>query len=156
MILRALPAAVLANQVAKVGRWSERQVALAPNAPGKPVVIGIWDSGTDYKLFKATNPPGIAFDRDFKPTGALVRPMGEAEPRMLELKRYIQGAMDMRAAIDSPDARALKQRVFTPRRRPWRTRFAAPRRSSSSPARAMRTTAPTSRSTSPRASSFPT
>jgi len=101
------------NQVAKVDRWSERQVALAPDAPGKPVVIGIWDSGTDYKLFKATNPPGIAFDRDMKPTEPLVRPMGEAEPRMGSLKQYIKGVMDLRAAIDSPDARALKQRVST-------------------------------------------
>ncbi len=99
------------NQVAKVDRWSERQVVLAPNAPGKPVVIGIWDSGTDYKLFKATSPPGIAFDRDMQPTEALVRPMGEAEPRMASLKQYIKGAMDLRAAIDSPDASALKQRV---------------------------------------------
>jgi subtilisin family serine protease len=101
------------NQVAKVDRWSERQVALAPTAPGKPVVIGIWDSGTDYKLFKATNPPGIAFDRDMNPTAPLVRPMGDAEARLPLLKQYVKGVMDMRAAIDSPDARALKQRVST-------------------------------------------
>lgn len=102
------------NQVAKVDRWTERQVALPANAPGaKPVVIGIWDSGTDYKLFKATNPPGIAFDRDMRPTDALVRPMGEAEARLPALKQYVKGSMDLRAAIDSPDARALKQRVGT-------------------------------------------
>ena len=101
------------NQVAKVDRWSERQVALPASAPGKPVVIGIWDSGTDYKLFKATTPPGIAFDRDMNPTDALVRPMGEAEARMASLKQYVKGSMDLRAAIDSPDARALKQRVST-------------------------------------------
>ncbi|HYC37931.1 MAG TPA: S8 family serine peptidase [Usitatibacter sp.] len=99
------------NQVARVDRWSERQVVLPANAPGKPVVIGIWDSGTDYKLFKATNPPGIAFDRDFKPTDALVRPMGEAEARLPALKQYVKGAMDLQAAIDSPESRALKQRV---------------------------------------------
>ena len=101
------------NQVAKVDRWSERQVALPANAPGKPVVIGIWDSGTDYKLFKATTPPGIAFDRDMNPTDALVRPMGDAEARLPTLKQYVKGSMDLRAAIDSPDARALKQRVST-------------------------------------------
>ncbi|HET7728803.1 MAG TPA: S8 family serine peptidase [Usitatibacter sp.] len=99
------------NQVAKVDRWSERRVTLPASAPGKPVVVGIWDSGTDYRLFQATNPPGIAFDRDFKPVDALVRPMGDAEARLPVLKQYIKGAMDLRAAIDSPDSRALKQRV---------------------------------------------
>ena len=112
-VVATLQGLVDRNQVAKVDRWSERQVALAPNAPGKPVVIGIWDSGTDHKLFKATNPPGIAFDRDMNPTAPLVRPMGEAEARMPVLKQYVKGVMDMRAAIDSPDARALKQRVST-------------------------------------------
>lgn len=99
------------NQVAKVDVWTQRLVALAPAAPGKPVVIGIWDSGTDVSLFQAANPPGIAFDKDMKPTQALVRPMGRAESRLPTLKQYIKGSMDMQAAIDSPDARALKQRV---------------------------------------------
>lgn len=99
------------NNVAKVDRWSERLVTLPATAPGKPVVIGIWDSGTDYRIFKATNPPGIAFDKDWNEVQALVRPMGDAEARVPMLKQYIKGVMDMRAAIDSPDARALKQRV---------------------------------------------
>lgn len=110
-IVAVLQALVDRNQVAKVDRWSERQVSLPADAPGKPVVIGIWDSGTDHKLFKATDPPGIGFDRQFNPTPALLRPMGEAEARVPTLKQYIKGAMDLRAAIDSTEARALKQRV---------------------------------------------
>ena len=99
------------NQVAKVDRWTARLVTLPASAPGKPVVVGIWDSGTDHRIFRATEPPGIAFDRDFNATDALVRPMGEAQARLASLKQYIKGAMDLRAAIDSPDSRALKQRV---------------------------------------------
>lgn len=99
------------NQVAKVDRWTERLVTLPASAPGKPVVVGIWDSGTDHGIFRATEPPGIGFDRDFNATAALVRPMGDAQPRLASLKQYIKGAMDLRAAIDSPDSRALKQRV---------------------------------------------
>jgi subtilisin family serine protease len=101
------------NQVAKVDVWTPRLVSLPANAPGKPVVVGIWDSGTDLKLFHAGNPAGIAFDKDMKPTTAMVRPMGAAEARLPSLKQYIKGSMDMQAAIDSPDARALKQRVST-------------------------------------------
>ena len=101
------------NQVAKVDRWSSRVVTLPATAPAKPVVVGIWDSGTDVNLFKAANPPGIAFDRDMKPTAPLVRPLGEAEPRLPMLKTYLKGAMDVQAAIDSPDAQALKKRIST-------------------------------------------
>ena len=99
------------NQVAKADVWTQRLVALPANAPGKPVVVGIWDSGTDVSLFQPANPKGIAFDRYMKPTPALVRPMGAAEARLPTLKQYIKGSMDMQAAIDSPEARALKQRV---------------------------------------------
>lgn len=110
-IVSVLGSIAAKNDVALVDRWSERLVSLPPNAPGKPVVVGIWDSGTDPRVFKATNPPGIAFDKDWNPVPQLVRPMGEAEPRIPVLKQYIKGVMDMRANIDSPDARALKQRV---------------------------------------------
>lgn len=110
-IVAVVGALVERNQVALTDRWSERLVKLPATAPGKPVVVGIWDSGTDYRLFKATNPPGIAFDKDWNEVGAFVRPMGEAEARLPVLKQYIKGVMDMRAAIDSPDAQALKRRV---------------------------------------------
>jgi len=100
------------NKVAKVDVWTPRQVTLPPTG-GKPVVVGIWDSGTDVKLFHAAKLPGIAFDKDMKPTTALVRPMGVAEPRLPELKQYVKGSMDLRAAIDSEDARAIKKKITT-------------------------------------------
>ena len=101
------------NQVAKVDVWSERLVNLPESAKGKPVVIGIWDSGTDVDLFKPAAMRGIAFDKDANPTTSLVRPMGEASSRMASLKQYMKGSLDLRAAIDSADARALKQRIGT-------------------------------------------
>jgi len=100
------------NKVAKVDVWTPRLVTL-PATGGKPVVVGIWDSGTDVKLFHAARQPGIAFDKDMKPTTALVRPMGAAEPRLPELKQYVKGSMDLRAAIDSEDARAIKKKITT-------------------------------------------
>jgi subtilisin family serine protease len=99
------------NQVAKEDVWSQRLVTLPSNAAGKPVVVGIWDSGTDVGLFQPAGVKGIAFDDELRLTDALVRPMGPAEPRMGILKQYMKGSMDVRAAIDSPEARALKQRI---------------------------------------------
>jgi len=99
------------NQVAKVDRWTERLVSLPGGAPGKPVVVGIWDSGTDVALFKDAKLAGIAFDADMRPVTALVRPLGDAQSRLPQLKQYVKGAMDNRAAIDSPDARVFKQRM---------------------------------------------
>jgi hypothetical protein len=101
------------NQVAKVDVWTQRLVTLPADAKGTPVVVGIWDSGTDVALFKAASIPGIAFDAKMNPSTALVRPMGEAQSRVPVLKQYVKGAMDSRAAIDSADARALKQRMGT-------------------------------------------
>ncbi|MGE5093726.1 MAG: S8 family serine peptidase [Betaproteobacteria bacterium] len=104
------------NQVAKADVWSQRLVVLPPSAHAKPVVVGIWDSGTDVALFHPGPVKGIAFDEDFNHVDALVRPMGPAEPRMGILKQYMKGAMDMRAAIDSADARAFKQRIASLKR----------------------------------------
>lgn len=99
------------NNVEKPDVWSQRLVTLPANAAGKPVVVGIWDSGTDVRLFQAGPLKGIAFDDEMKLTDALVRPMGPAEPRMGVLKQYMKGSMDLKAAVDSPEARVLKQRI---------------------------------------------
>ncbi|APV49189.1 hypothetical protein BWI17_05535 [Betaproteobacteria bacterium GR16-43] len=112
-VVSVLQALVDKNQVAKVDSWTPRLVTLPATAAGKPVVVGIWDSGTDPNLFKHVNPAGIAFDKNMSASTALVRPMGAAEPRLPELKQYVKGSMDVRAAIDSPDARALKQKIGT-------------------------------------------
>ena len=101
------------NQVAKADIWSQRLVTLPPDAKGTPVVVGIWDSGTDESLYKAASVPGIAFDRDMNPTQPLVRPMGAASARMPELKKYMKGALDLKAAIDSPEAREFKRYITT-------------------------------------------
>ena len=115
-LVAALQDLVDRNHVAKADIWTERLVALPENTRGKPVVVGIWDSGTDVKLFHAARDPGIAFDRDMNETSALVRPMGAAAQRLPELKQYVKGSMDMQAAIDSADARALKQKVASLKR----------------------------------------
>jgi hypothetical protein len=93
----------------KPDRWSARLVTLPPSAPGKPVVVGIWDSGVDMSLYKRATPRGLAFDRDGKPVGELLRPLGDAQPRWPTLKRLVKGSLDLRAALDTEEARQLKQ-----------------------------------------------
>ena len=99
------------NQMAKVDNWTPRLVALPADAKGKPVVVGIWDSGTDVDLFRKSANPGIAFDKDARPVTALVRPMGDAQKRLPMLKQFVKGSMDVRAAVDSEDARAFKKHI---------------------------------------------
>jgi hypothetical protein len=93
----------------KPDRWSERLVTLSPAAPGKPVVVGIWDSGVDMTLFKSSPQRGLAFDDDGKAVPDILRPLGEAQPRWPQLKGMVKGALDLRAALDTDEARQLKR-----------------------------------------------
>ena len=101
------------NHVAKVDVWTSRLVDLPASASGTPVVVGIWDSGTDVDIFRPAKVRGIAFDEHMNPSPALVRPLGEAQARLPILKQYLMGMMDVQAAIDSPNSRAVKQYLST-------------------------------------------
>ncbi len=106
-------APVVARQMAaapaKPDRWRERLVVLPASAPAKPVVIAIWDSGVDMALFKSSVQRGLAFDHEGKPVPDLLRPLGDARSRWPVLKRLVKGSLDLRAALDTEDARQLKQ-----------------------------------------------
>lgn len=93
--------------------WTPRQFAIAPTAKATEVGVGIWDSGVDLALFKSTAGRGIAFDRESRPSRDLLRPLGDSQPRWPELKKLVKGAMDLRAALDTEEARLLKQAVAT-------------------------------------------
>jgi len=94
---------------AKPDRWNGRTVTLPASAPGRAVVIGIWDSGVDMALFKASAQRGLAFDQDGKAVPELLRPLGDAQLRWPTLKRLVKGSLDLRAALDTDEARQLKQ-----------------------------------------------
>lgn len=91
--------------------WTPRQFSIAPGTPAAEVGIGVWDSGVDLSLFKPTPGRGIAFDADSRRSDALLRPLGEAAARWPQLEQLVKGAMDLQAALDTPDARQLRQVV---------------------------------------------
>lgn len=99
--------------VAKPDVWTPSQFSIAPNAKATEVGVGIWDSGVDVKLFNTAAVPGMAMDADGHILGAsnLLRPLGDAAPRWPELKQRIKGRMDLRAALDTPEARQLRKVV---------------------------------------------
>jgi subtilisin family serine protease len=85
--------------------------ALPGDAKASPVVVGIWDSGVDLALFRAAAPRGMAFAEDGTPSTDLLRPLGEAQSRWPELRGTVKGAMDLQAALDTDEARRLRQTI---------------------------------------------
>jgi len=111
--LQAVVDAQSRSMPAKPDVWTPRQFAIAPTAKATEVGVGIWDSGVDLALFKTTPGKGIAFDREARPTNDLLRPLGESAARWPVLKKLVKGSMDLQAALDTEDARVLKQTVAT-------------------------------------------
>lgn len=97
--------------VAKPDVWTPRQFAIAPDARASVVNIAIWDSGVDLALFKRSEPAGLAFEQDGGRATSLLRPLGEAQARWPQLSQQVKGVMDMSAALDTEDARRLKQTI---------------------------------------------
>ncbi|MFY7857014.1 MAG: S8 family serine peptidase, partial [Rubrivivax sp.] len=100
-----------ADTTRKPDLWTPRLFSIAPTARASEVGVAIWDSGVDLSLFKTLPGRGMAFNEDATPSPHLLRPLGEAEARWPQLKQLVKGAMDLRAALDTPDARQLRQVV---------------------------------------------
>jgi subtilisin family serine protease len=102
--------------------WAARDVSLAGVAGLTPVVVGIWDGGSDLSLFPNqtfTDPHptqydahGLAFDLHGFQTHGYLYPIDQEQlaqyPSMIG---YLQGFSDLQANIDSPQATALKAKI---------------------------------------------
>jgi len=132
-IFAVLNKRVLAESTQKEDRWSKRLVTVKSSEVKKPVTIAIWDSGFDPQVFAGNlwkNPReavngkdddgngfvddvnGIAFNtRWTRSTGAL-RPMPEQDLQNIrETLKLVKGSLDLQAAVDSPEAAALRQKI---------------------------------------------
>ncbi|HZH06437.1 MAG TPA: S8 family serine peptidase, partial [Lautropia sp.] len=115
--------------------WTKRLVSLKTDEVKKPVTIAIWDGGFDPKVFgsqlwknarEAANGKdddgngyvddihGIAFDPDYKRTTGALRPMPAEDLQNIEATlKLVKGSLDQQAAVDSPEAGALRQKIST-------------------------------------------
>lgn len=109
------------HQVVKPDIWAARDVTLPPGQPYAPVVVGIWDSGTDPAVYadrmvtEANGQPAvIAFDKYSKPaTGALQPLSPTVQAELPTLKSRTKGFADLQANIDSPEAAEVKRYFST-------------------------------------------
>jgi subtilisin family serine protease len=124
--------AIARNKVEKPDIWAARSVAFSGNEGYEPVLIAVWDSGTDCSVFQdclfvnaaetedgadtdgngfVDDVHGIAYDIHAKKTTGLLYPLGDAADRMPSVMNHLKGLMDLQAAIGSPEASALKRHL---------------------------------------------
>ncbi|UCG92794.1 MAG: S8 family serine peptidase, partial [candidate division WOR-3 bacterium] len=133
-IVEVLETYIMANRVEKPDIWRDRHVDLSDAQNLTPVVVAIWDSGVDTDIYpdqlyvNTKEKPngtdddgngyiddihGIAYNMDDEKTSELLYPLKDARERLPEMKKMIKGLFDVMAAIESPEATALKQKIAT-------------------------------------------
>jgi hypothetical protein len=108
-----------ANKVVKADIWAARDVTLPVKPGAKPVVIAVWDSGTDTALFKQQvvrgkdgKPAFIAFDKYSRPARTELIPISaEVRAKLPTMKARTKGFSDLQSNIDSPEAAEVKQYI---------------------------------------------
>lgn len=119
------------HRVEKKDIWAARDVQLGHDE-GDSIVIGIWDSGVDPNVFKgrlyvnAGEKPdgqdndgngfiddvhGVSFDLDARYSPELLQPLDTLNAKEEQIRRHMKGFMDLQAAIDSPEATAVKREL---------------------------------------------
>jgi len=123
-IVAALTTVIDGHKSVKADIWGARDVTLSPTQKATPVVIGIWDSGVDPRVYPHqlfTDPQaangidshGLAFDLHSNRVHGELYPLGADAARFPELRSQIKGLLDMEAGVDSPDATALQAKLST-------------------------------------------
>jgi len=134
-VVEVLGEYVAANDEEKPDIWNARSVDLSGAGEDElaPVVVAIWDSGTDAPIFGERmfrNPAevvngedddgngfiddvhGIAWDLEsYRTTGDLLPLDAGTQARVPELKANLKGILDLQASVESPEASALRQRM---------------------------------------------
>ncbi|MBZ0267756.1 S8 family serine peptidase, partial [bacterium] len=119
------------NRSEKRDIWPARSLDLTHEDGLADVLVAVWDTGVDTDVFGRqvfVNPDerfdgtdtdgngfvddvhGIAHDLHSLPTTGELYPMDEATRPIPELQDWAKGLFDMRAAQDTPEARALRTR----------------------------------------------
>jgi hypothetical protein len=104
-----------AHRVTKADIWAARDVTLRPEDVKAPVVVAVWDSGTDTRLFgdrvvqEGGKPALIAFDKYNREAAGELAPLPPSlEGRQAQIVARSKGFSDLRANIDSKEAAEVK------------------------------------------------
>jgi subtilisin family serine protease len=121
------------KSVAKANIWAERTINFTAADKLTPVVVGVWDSGTDIAALPAENRfinakeqlngkdddgngfvddiSGIGYDlvKFEKSVGTLDNPSGKIKSDTKKLQKLVKGSLDLQSAIQSPEAAELQQ-----------------------------------------------
>jgi subtilisin family serine protease len=132
-IAQAFGTYLAAHKPVNTNIWTSRAVTLTSAQKLTPVIVGIWDTGVDVKVFPnqlfvnraekpngkdndgngfAADVNGIGFDFEEKNTPTLLRPLKPED--LKEYPEYIkdwQATADLKAGIDNDATRALKQKI---------------------------------------------
>jgi hypothetical protein len=105
-----------AHQTQKADIWAARDVTLQPSQTRGPVVIGVWDSGVETKLYSSQlvrengQPAMIAFDKYSRPSTGELMPLPAAQQgRAAEMMSRTKGFSDLSSNIDSKEASEVKR-----------------------------------------------
>jgi subtilisin family serine protease len=133
--LRVLNALFEANKktTAKTNIWAERTINFSASDKLSPVIVAVWDSGTDINALPAENRfvnpkeqingkdddgngyvddvSGIGYDlvKFEKSAGTLDNPAGKVKSDTKRLQRLVKGSLDLQSAIQSEEATELQQ-----------------------------------------------
>ncbi|MES2958619.1 MAG: S8 family serine peptidase [Pseudomonadota bacterium] len=106
-----------ANKVVKPDIWAAREVTLPARPGARPVVMAVWDSGSDVSLFgkhvvrgRDGKPALIAFDKYSRPAKGDLMPIApELRAKLPQMKARTKGFSDLQSNIDSPEATEVKR-----------------------------------------------
>jgi subtilisin family serine protease len=115
---------VTAHNVVKPDIWEAREVTLTAKDKLTPVLVGIWDSGVDVSIFgenvftdphpTASGTHGLAFLDDGGVSHDWTYPLTPAQEKEYPtLRDEIKASQDLENGIDSPEAKALQQKMNT-------------------------------------------
>ncbi|HOP08151.1 MAG TPA: S8 family serine peptidase [candidate division Zixibacteria bacterium] len=135
MVKTVLTAYLDSHKTEKADIWADRDVILTEGEGKSPVIICIWDSGTDTTVYADqlwTNTAeipdngidddnngfiddvhGIAYTLYSDKTTDLLYPIGDVESERPRLQRLMKGVFDMQYNIDSDESREIKETLST-------------------------------------------
>lgn len=119
-LVEAYTTYLAANKVEKPDIWAARDAVLPSNMSGRSVVVAVWDSGVETRLFPGQvltvdgQPAVIAHDKYGRPAQGELMPIPPAlQSKLPQMTARTKGLSDLRSNIDSAEASQVKQLLST-------------------------------------------